>query len=485
KSQPLPMNRLWISTLLLLVLVPFGQAQKATSAPAPLERGLEAIQQEHITSDLYFLADDVMGGRDTPSLEQKIAARYLRARLMRLGFQTGYKDSYLYPYELPRWGTDVEKTHMTLHLEGADFQWAWGKDYFHDSGSRSQREVQSAPVLYMGDVSDARDVDAEVAGCWIAVKGDRRASRKFRKELEEMGAIGIILVPEDEDASKVLNQQSRIFKGQCKPVWNEGPSPNSFASLILAENSAKAMRRAIGKHKPGERIDCKVSETCSVWSGGTTLENVVGIWPGSDPKLRNEVIIVSAHYDHVGKREDGTIYNGADDNGSGTSGLLGLCEGLAAYGPMRRTVMVMWVSAEEKGLWGSEAWTKNPWFPEGMSAVCNINIDMIGRNDPHKLNITPTRDHEEFSWLTRVAMKQCKEEGFPKLGSADDYYWRSDHASFRKNMGIPVIFLFADVHKDYHQPTDTVEKIDYGKITRVSRMVLRILDDIQGDSLTD
>ncbi len=481
------MKRFWILSLLLLALVPNGFSQKATGASAlpALERGLEAIKIEHAKSDLYFLADDVMGGRDTPSLEQKIAARYLRARLMRLGFEEGFKDQFIHPYQLAQWGINEDETHLTLHVEGADFQWTWGKDFFYASGSRSDRDIKKASVIYLGPSSKAKSSKAKVDGCWVVVEGERRPSRKTRKDLEERGAHGIILIPEKGEGDEIAEKQSSLYKRQLKPSWRTGPEAGGFATIILPPSTANALRRVVGKKKPGKKLDCEISERCAVWSGETTLENVIGIWPGSDPVLRNEVIIVSAHYDHVGKREDGTIYNGADDNGSGTTGLLALCEGLAAYGPMKRTVMVMWVSAEEKGLWGSEAWTKNPWFPEGMGAVCNINIDMIGRNDPNKLNITPTKKHDEYSWLTKVAMKQSKLEGFPKLGNADDYYWRSDHASYRKNLGIPVIFLFADVHEDYHKSTDTVEKINFDKITRVSRMVLRVIDQIQEEKLSN
>ncbi|MFT5199400.1 MAG: hypothetical protein ACI87O_002069 [Planctomycetota bacterium] len=481
------MKHFWILSLLVLTLAPNGFSQEVAGAPAypALERGLEAITPVNIKSDLYFLADDVMGGRDTPSLEQKIAARYLRARLMRLGFQEGYKDSFIYPYELPQWGVNQDECHMILHLDGTDFQWSWGTDYFLGSGGRSDRNIQEASVLFFGSSSDAKNLDGKVKDCWVVIEGERRLSRKVRRDLEQRGALGIILIPEKGEGSEVVEKQTKLFNRQLKSSWRAAPEAGGFANIVLPPKPAESLRRLIGKKKPGAKLDCKISERCSVWGENTTLENVVGIWPGSDPKLRNEVIIVSAHYDHVGKREDGTVYNGADDNGSGTSGLLALCEGLARYGPMSRTVMVMWVSAEEKGLWGSREWTLNPWFPEGMGAVCNINIDMIGRNAGDKLNITPTVDHEEYSWLTKVAEKQCKLEGFPKLGSADDYYGRSDHASFRKNLGVPVIFLFADVHEDYHKPTDTPDKINYDKVSRVTRMVLRVLDQIQAKELAN
>jgi hypothetical protein len=187
------------------------------------------------------------------------------------------------------------------------------------------------------------------------------------------------------------------------------------------------------------------------------------------------------------------IYNGADDNGSGTCGMLALAEALVKYGPMKRSVLLIWVSGEEKGLWGSRAWAQNPVLPEGMKAVANINIDMIGRNAPDVLYVTPSPKHKDYNGLTRLMERfgaeegfgdfaEGKEQGFDGLGSADDYYGRSDHAEFAK-LGIPVCFLFAGVHDDYHRPTDTIEKIDYDKIHRVVKVVIKALDALQDSQL--
>jgi Zn-dependent M28 family amino/carboxypeptidase len=209
---------------------------------------------------------------------------------------------------------------------------------------------------------------------------------------------------------------------------------------------------------------------------------VCGFWPGKDPALSKEVVVLSAHYDHVGK-QGGEIHNGADDNGSGTSALLAVAEALRSYGPMRRSVLLLWVSGEEKGLWGSGAWTREPTLPEGYRAVCNINVDMVGRNAPDKLLITPTEALAEYNGLTRLAESLGRLEGFPELGSADEYWQRSDHANFSRNLGIPVAFLFSGVHDDYHRPTDDVEKIDCDKIGRVTRLLVRMLEGLQGDQL--
>jgi Zn-dependent M28 family amino/carboxypeptidase len=198
--------------------------------------------------------------------------------------------------------------------------------------------------------------------------------------------------------------------------------------------------------------------------------------------LSKEVILVSAHYDHVGVT-NGVVYPGADDNGSGSMGLLALAEALAEYGPMRRSVMLLWVSGEEKGLWGSAAWTRSPTLPAGHRAVCDLNIDMIGRNAPDYLLITPTSRMREYNGLTRLAEGFAPQEGFAPLGSADEYWRRSDHMNFADNLRIPVAFLFSDVHEDYHKPGDTPDKIDHDKIRRVVRLVLRMIDALQSDKL--
>jgi len=148
---------------------------------------------------------------------------------------------------------------------------------------------------------------------------------------------------------------------------------------------------------------------------------------------------------------------------------------------MRRSVMLTWVSAEEKGLLGSEAWTKDPYLPGGLKPLCNINIDMIGRNAPDEFMITPTSKHEAYSALTKVAEANMKKEGFKKVRSADSYWERSDHANFERNLDIPVAFLFCDVHEDYHKATDTPDKIDYDKIRRICRLVMRMLEALQID----
>ena len=477
------MKQLLFLPLLFAPLATSSPAQDATAVAGGLKAGLEAIEQKNIESDLYFLASDEMAGRDTPSPEQRKAARFIRERLKKNGFEPGFKDSYLWTYNRERYAVDPEQCSFTLHVGEEDVAMTLGTDYYLRSAARSTRTIEKTGIVYLGDAKSAAKVKAEYDGDFVLVSGKRRPSIRTLRQLFDKGAAGVLVLPRKGDDKTVAEAQHKAYESMIELTMGKAPEAGKPAILLLTEDAASHLVSKVKGKKAGHRLDEKASERCTVKVVPTELENVIGIWPGSDPELRNEVIILSAHYDHIGRTRDGQINNGADDNGSGTSGLLALTEGLKAYGPMRRTVMLQWVSGEEKGLWGSAAWCQDPWFPEGMRAVCNINIDMIGRNAGNELLITPTKKHAEYSWLTKVAEKHRGKEGFKKFKSADDYYHRSDHYNYRKHLNVPVIFLFADVHKDYHKPTDTPDKINYDKITRVTRLVLRILDGLQGDQL--
>ena len=209
-------------------------------------------------------------------------------------------------------------------------------------------------------------------------------------------------------------------------------------------------------------------------------ENVLGFIEGTD--LKEELIIITAHYDHLGKHEEKT-YNGADDDGSGTVAALEIAEAFMlakkeGHGP-RRSVLIMPVSGEEKGLLGSEFYTDNPIYPLE-NTVANLNIDMIGRIDDWHENgdyvylIGADMLSQELHDISEQVNKQYIGLDLDYTFNAEDdpnrYYYRSDHYNFAKN-NIPVIFYFNGVHEDYHKITDTVEKIDFNKIQTITRLV--------------
>jgi len=469
-------------TSLLLVL-----AAGNGSDLAALELALATVKPAAIRSDLYFLASDELEGRDTPSAGQRLAARFLRARLERLGWQPMGEPqpdgtrSWFDEYRLTTQALDPAASGLELARGGTKRVLVPGQDY-HFRGDVRELE-HGGGVVYLGLGTQADFAGKDLAGSWVLVSSGAGVDWRERSQsLAASGALGMLVAPDPTAADAEWWRGSKIQRTEVEGNERGGRRGGGPPQLSLSSAGAAALLDG-APPASGTKLDLVVTERRKLAAEThEVLENVCGFWPGDDPELAREVIVLSAHYDHVGK-QGGEIHNGADDNGSGTSGLLAVAEALKAYGPMRRSVLLLWVSGEEKGLWGSGAWTKKPTLAEGYRVVCNLNIDMIGRNAPDYLLITPTRALEQYNGLTKLAERFGPLEGFPQLGSADEYWSRSDHANFSANLKVPVAFLFSDVHDDYHEPGDDPEKIDYDKITRVVRLVLRMLDGLQEDAL--
>ena len=228
--------------------------------------------------------------------------------------------------------------------------------------------------------------------------------------------------------------------------------------------------------------DCDLTFFKRIFKSNQTIrgENVLGYIEGTD--LKNELIIITAHYDHLGKH-DSLIFNGADDDASGVAGAMEIAEAFMiakkeGYGP-RRSILIMPVSGEEKGLLGSEYYTDNPIYPLE-NTIANLNIDMIGRLDDW-------HDNGNYVYLIgsdrlSIELHNLNEEINAKYIGLDldyrfndeedpnRYYYRSDHYNFAKN-NIPVIFYFNGIHEDYHRPSDTIEKLDFNKIETITKLI--------------
>jgi len=212
--------------------------------------------------------------------------------------------------------------------------------------------------------------------------------------------------------------------------------------------------------------------------------NVIGLIEGTD--LKDEYVFLTSHYDHVGHRGDSVIYYGADDDGSGTTGILELSEAFAkakaaGKGP-RRTIVFMTVSGEEKGLWGSEYYANHPIFPIEKTSV-DLNIDMIGRIGTEYLKSKDSTNYiyiigddklsTDLTPITEAVNKNMKMVLDRKYNDPKDpnrFYYRSDHYNFAEK-GIPVIFYFNGTHADYHKPTDTPDKINYDLMAKRGQLV--------------
>jgi len=441
--------------------------------PTPLELGLAAIDARAISADVAFLADDALEGRGSPSPGLALAARYFQSRVARLGFEPGSRQGWLHRYPMDSRRVDPQGTHLTWERAGGEL--AYGDGFgIHPIDARTG--TWSAAVVFGGDGSEDGLSAEQAAGKWVLFAGQRYGrARRMQRAAAELGALGVVLVGNGEGEPPFAGWREQSLLGH--PQWPSERSASARPCVWLTpEGAALPEGLALGTVLEGE-LALEIS------GGGTIeLENVAALWRGRGPNS-GELVVVSAHYDHLGRDSSGAIHNGADDNASGSAALLALAEALAAYGPLERSVLLLWVSAEELGLYGSRAWCESPDLPEGLVPFANVNLDMVGRNDPTYIELTPSPEHEHANPLALAAIALAPAEGFAAPTYVDRDFERSDQASFAQHLGLPVVYLSAGEHPDYHEPSDDPERVDSDKIARITRVVLRLLDQTQGAPL--
>ena len=308
------------------------------------------------------------------------------------------------------------------------------------------------------------------------------------------GAKGAIFVTNKPNYTLFNQMYGHYFKD---PKWSvpskNKKTPQSDFFIALSTNKKlpnflgytnkkwkKAFKKWTKKGKPILETKAKVFSKMKIEKVET--ENVLGFLEGTDKK--DELIVITAHYDHIGII-DGKIYNGADDDGSGTTAVLELAEAFSIAkkegNPSRRSILFMLVTGEEKGLLGSSYYSDNPVFPL-KNTVSNLNIDMIGRmdkdhkDDPNYVYIIgstmlSTQLHNLSESTAKMYAPNVKlDYTYNDKDDPNRFYYRSDHYNFAKH-GIPVIFYFNGVHADYHKHTDEVDKIHFGKMQEITRLV--------------
>jgi len=215
-------------------------------------------------------------------------------------------------------------------------------------------------------------------------------------------------------------------------------------------------------------------------------KNIIAVWPGTDAKLKDEYVVVAAHYDHVGLGfkgsnagaggKPGEIHNGADDNASGTSTLLDIAEAVG-QAKLKRTVVCIWFDAEEGGLVGSRHWTANPTL-DLAKCFAMINCDMIGRNEMTKIFCGVAKDAKGDptfpKWVALVKEIEKQYRLSFDWSGFDSYIKQSDHWPFMEK-GVPSIFFTAGLHADYHTDRDDIEKINFAKEELIGRFVFALL----------
>jgi hypothetical protein len=300
------------------------------------------------------------------------------------------------------------------------------------------------------------------------------------KRSQALGAKGLILI--SDKSEKDFGNQLRQRQVMMQRFGNERMAAEILGTTEADLLAYKASVATEKKSLPTKFKASPISLTIERTEKPVDTYNVVGYLEGTDKK--DEVVILTAHYDHIGISFDGKINNGANDDGSGTVTVMELAEAFgkaAAEGKRpRRSILFMTVTGEEKGLLGSEWYSNHPLFPLA-NTVCDINTDMTGRYDEEHMGkpdyIYEIGSDKLSSSLREVLVEQNKKHvgleldfRFNDPNDPNRFYYRSDHYNFAKH-GIPVAFFFNGVHEDYHQPGDDVEKIEFDQVQKVGRLV--------------
>jgi hypothetical protein len=470
------MNRLLVIVLVLLNISVHAQTSKKQNI-ATVQNFANTITTTDLKKHLYIIAGKEMEGRENASVGQRKAAAYIEKEFRRIGLKPGFNGSYQQPY--PVFQDSLIKG--GLEVNGKKF--LLNKDFTVNSNNFNALQSFSEGVYISSSVPADSIAPGSLAGKLVIIAGERRTMRGTTqtgrlKALRNAGPAAILYI----DTSPELGVPSG--KEQYLSVYKKYILPQQFT---ITESIAKKII------KNYENLSSLSS--INTFQGNFMLQvekksrqlmssNVIGILPGTDKT--DEYLFITAHYDHLGKR-DTVIYYGADDDGSGTVSVLEIAEAWAkakasGKGP-RRTIVFMTVSGEEKGLLGSEYYTMHPVFPLEKTTA-DLNIDMVGRSD----NRRTTGDSTNYVYIVGddkistelKTLNEAQNKKYTKLELDYKYndpedreriYFRSDHYNFAKT-GVPIIF-YTDgmLNPDYHKPGDTPDKINYALLQKRAHFV--------------
>jgi hypothetical protein len=482
----------------------------------------DGITAAQLRTYLEFIASDELEGRDTPSRGLDIAAMYIAQHLKQWGIKpAGDVGTYFQKFPLKRSKIDVPNTRLELNNQ----TFVYGEDFL---ANFNPANVSASNIVYAShgwvlkskninpyqgiDVKDKivvvvnslpkgvtfNDLQGKAGEDWFSPP--LYAQTNGAKAVIAFGTFGSLA---NWKAAKYdQTEKGGLTFGQPQvqiTIPTITANPRLIAALFQGEkvNGSNVYTKAIQQDfvepfdlKPTKKINLSVA----VKTENTHSQNVIGILEGSDPVLKNEYVAIGAHYDHVGMNPfwagEDKIWNGADDDGSGTVAVMAMAEAFSkgAQRP-KRSILFLWVAGEEKGLWGSEYFTDNPTVPIN-SIVAQLNIDMIGRaqaagdeNHPRNKNLPKPGEvfvigsklmSSELGELSEATNKAFLNMTFnykyddPK--DPEQFFYRSDHYNFAKK-GIPIIFYMDGDHADYHQPSDSIEKIDFANMEKIARTI--------------
>ncbi|MCU0452907.1 MAG: M20/M25/M40 family metallo-hydrolase [Bacteroidetes bacterium] len=498
----------------ILVLVLAAASLHGQSFDPAARAGYESIKATDLKKHVLILASDSLEGRETAEPGQRKAAAYIASHFGRLGLKpVGSHGGYLQPFEVEVTKVDPSRSSLVVNADEA-WKQPWGEEYL--TMSMKDTTVTSS-IVFVGyvDTRIAPETRPKVAGrIVVSLLGTRQQAtdtsanapmmRMFASR-RDSGVAVVLSIADDTGRtsfSAVYEMLSGIGmdKGQMRLKDAAPGNPRMVQQQVrglLSAGVADRLLRAAGaslselrsraareeNFQPVFLDKIAVTVRNAVIRETRPTENVVGLLEGSDPVLKNEIVVFTGHYDHIGTTRSGVIYYGADDDASGTAAVMEVAEAFVAN-PVKpkRSLLFMAVTGEEKGLLGSTYYVNHPLFPLEKT-VANLNSDMLGRmdtkyepkNEPNYVYVIGSdKISPELDSLMKAANEQTVgiylDYTYNDENDPNQFYRRSDHYNFAKN-GIPVVFFFTGTHADYHQPTDTPDKLLYDRMSSITRLI--------------
>lgn len=481
-----------------ITLACYAQNQLPTKYAALIDT---ATARQHLS----ILASDAFEGRETGTEGAEKAARYIASQFEKLGLKPPVRNSYFQPVKLATNKLVID------HFSIGNKKLITDKDFLIINPG-SKQVIQEDEILFIGygeknEKHYAVPKSSSIRGKVILLftgpdtSPQSTVSPSSNKRIQQILNLKpklVLVVSANADtvltAVQGTKQTEKIqLKEDLRPagITNSTKATVVYTSRLAADNILKSagytLQALNAKMKASRKpVNIQLNTTVNVSFGvqpvDVKAQNVLGFLEGTD--LKDELLIITAHYDHIGINADGQINNGADDDGSGVTGVLETAAAFTkakqnGHGP-RRSILFMTVTGEEKGLLGSDYYTRYPVFPLAKT-IANLNIDMIGRIDPKhflKPNYVYLVGSDKLSSELHKISEQANQT-YTKLdldykyndpNDPEKIYYRSDHYNFAKH-NIPVIFYFNGVHEDYHAPGDTVDKIDFSLLTKRAKLV--------------
>jgi hypothetical protein len=455
----------------------------AAAAPSGFAGALAAISPASLHAHLDFLASDELRGRDTPSPGLERAAEYIADQFAAAGLSPKAGDgTFLQRWPLRGRGIDASTATFRLETGSARTALAYGADYFAIADGRTG--IHGA-IAYVGEANTA-DRPLRIAAGTIPVfhlpgrvldpEWEIRASHAISRAAAA-AAPAVVLVLDPAVSTDVVRDLADRFEGARMRLPVFGVRYDAMARLLAATGHQldELRRSGLATVIPDARLHLASPSRAA----DAMPPNVVAVLPGSDPLLRETYLVLSAHFDHLGvgapDASGDSIYNGADDNGSGTAALLAWARAFALLPePPRRSILFLAVSGEERGLLGSQHFVANPPVPLD-AMVANVNMDMLGRNHPDSLAAIGV-DYTSLGPLATALARERTELSLtltPDPWPRERLFFRSDHFSFA-HRGVPALFFTTGLHADYHRPSDRIDTIDLDKLARITRLIFHL-----------